>query len=110
VAKRWAGEEEERKAYKHADLPQIQHEALLIIAAEPQGGAIFEHEGVYVHEITNKLGESLAKTRYNLRQLQKAGMATDGSEDFIAADYSGLGPTWTLLDKGEEYLGERDLL
>ncbi len=99
VAKRLAGEEGagDQKPYKYADLPKIQHEALLLMVGED--------EGINEREIAKRLGKSLALTQHNLSLLRDADMATDGDE----ADY-GTGRTWVILKKGNEYLAERNLL
>lgn len=101
MAKRLAGEEEERKAYKHHDLPQLQHEILLIILRWPN------EMGPYESQIANAIKKSLEKTKFELRILRKAGMATDGDEP--QATY-GFGQEWWLLEKAHEYFDERGLL
>jgi hypothetical protein len=97
VAKRWAGETEEKKPYKHADLPPKQHEALVLI-----GGA---ERGMNEREIAATMRKSLAGTMLILTYLRDARMADDGEE----ADY-GTGRVWVALTKGQEYLDERGLL
>ncbi len=98
VAKRLAGEED-KKAHKHADLPKEQHEALLMIGSDP--------EGANENSISAKVGASILLTQRNLRKLREAGMATDGDEP---QETYGTGQMWWLLERGEEYLAERDLL
>ncbi len=99
VAKRLAGEEDEKKAYKHADLPKEQHEALAMIGSDP--------EGANENAIAERIGASLMLTQRYLRKLREAEMATDGDEP--QATY-GTGQIWWLKEKGEDYLAERDLL
>ena len=99
VAKRWAGEEgEPPKTYKYADLPPIQHEILLLIAAG-------ESDGERETYIASKLEKTLGLIRYNLKQIEEADLAADpGLPDY------GAGRCYYLRDKGAEYLAERDLL
>jgi len=99
VSKRLAGEEADQKAYKHADLPEAQHEALLMIGGSPNGA----NEDA----IAEKLGATMLSTRRYLGQLREADMATAGNEP--QATY-GTGDMWWLLENGTEYLAERNLL
>jgi DNA-binding MarR family transcriptional regulator len=110
LAKRLAGEEKagDRKPHKYADLPQIQHDALVMIAEATANGI---DEG----EIGQRLGKSLALTRHTLNLLRDARMATDAEEPGSAVCFSSEGDEdewgpWKLLRKGAEYLAERDLL
>ncbi|HEV2839899.1 MAG TPA: hypothetical protein VGW39_01105 [Chthoniobacterales bacterium] len=106
-ARRLAGDEEAPKPYKYADLPKIQHTALVMMARGSEEGAIFEHQNAYEEEIAKEVGASLRLTQRNLRELRKLEMATDGDEP---QQTYGAGTEWWLLDKGEEYLAERGLL
>jgi DNA-binding transcriptional ArsR family regulator len=90
-------EEGKQKIYKYAQLPPIQHEALLMMVGKD--------EGANEREIAKRVLESLPLTKHNLRLLEEAGMATDGDEP----DY-GTGRCWILMRKGTEYLAERELL
>jgi DNA-binding MarR family transcriptional regulator len=99
VAKRWAGEEDKETARKHPDLPPIQHEILLLIAAG-------QNDGANENDIVNELGKTLGLVRLNLKALRQADMASDIDEQ---ADW-GMGRVYYLRDTGAEYLAERDLL
>jgi hypothetical protein len=101
---RLAGESDQKKAYKHADLPPLQHRILLEIL---RGRLRDDEFGAHDNEIASAINESIAKTQRELRLLKKAEMATDG--DDIQATF-GLGTEWWFLEKGEEYLDERGLL
>lgn len=98
LAKRLAGETKEQETRKHADLPPIQHEILLLIAAG-------ENDGGNENAIAETLGKTLGLVRYNLKALEDADMAADpGLPDY------GAGCTYYLRDTGAEYLAERSLL
>jgi DNA-binding MarR family transcriptional regulator len=105
LAKRLVGGEEAKKAYKHADLPQIQQEALLLMARSD--------EGINERELNVLIKGSLALIRHNLHSLREADMATDAEESLVEtyeSDDEPYSPTWRVLRKGEAYLAERDLL
>jgi hypothetical protein len=107
VSKRLAGEEGPQKKYKHADLPQIQHKILVMLAGAK--------DGMPESEIAKRLRKPLALTQYHLTLLHDADMASDGSEDFIAVSAfsesdQAAGPAWELRQNGKEYLAERSLL
>lgn len=99
-AKRLAGEKDSKKAYKHADLSQRQHDVLVIVGSDP--------DGVTERAIVDKTGASLSLTVHTLKLLRKAEMATDGGEP--RAVFGDDGALWWTLEKGEEYLAERELL
>jgi hypothetical protein len=100
VARRWAGEEKETpKAYKHPDLPERQHAVLVALGSDL--------DGLTEETIAEKAGLELPRTIRALRLLSKAGMATDGGSDAVVF---GDGALWWILERGEEYLEERDLL
>jgi DNA-binding transcriptional ArsR family regulator len=109
-AKRLAGEEEQKKQYKYADLPQIQQEALRQLA----DGELTERE------IARLLDKKLRLVRYHLHSLREAEMATDAEENpgstvlgFSDTDEKGeepYSPMWRILSDGEAYLAERELL
>jgi hypothetical protein len=96
-AKRLAGEEQ-KKRYKHADLPPIQHEILLLIAAG-------QDDGANENGIAEALKQTLGLIRFNLKELEALDMAADPGEP----DY-GAGRVYYLRDTGAEYLAERDQL
>lgn len=98
LAKRLAGEKAVAAKRKYPNLPQIQHEILLLIAAG-------EDDGASEQDIAKKLHLTTGKTRYNLKLLREADLAADP----LVEDY-GTGICWFLRDKGAEYLYERDLL
>jgi hypothetical protein len=99
VAKRWAGEEGDRTQHKYPDLPGAQHKVLVALGSDL--------DGLTEETIAEKAGLELPRTIRALRLLRKAGMATDGgSEAVVFAD----GALWCILERGEEYLEERDLL
>lgn len=100
VAKRWAGEEGDQKQHKYADLPAIQHEVLVIVGSDP--------DGVFDQAIAKKIGATLPLTVHTLKLLRKADMATDGGDKRVI--FGDDGSLWWTMEKGEEYLAERDLL
>ena len=108
VAKRWAGEESQKAAHKHADLPALQQQILLAILRSPMR-ASEEYGGAPESEISSVINKSLEKTQLELRRLRAAEMATDGDEP--QATYCVPGATlWSLMEKGWAYLDKRDLL
>lgn len=77
----------------------MQHEILLCVARSTV------ENGAYEVDIASTIKRSLARTQFELRVIENQKMATDGDEP----DY-GAGRQWVLMEKGSEYLAERDLL
>jgi len=104
VANRWASEEGDQKERKrkYDDLPEKQHAVLVALGSDL--------DGLTDETIAQKAGLELPKTMRALRLLQKGGMATDGANDPGGAVAFGDGTLWWIIERGEEYLEERDLL
>jgi len=98
VARRLAGEEEE-KIYRYADLPKVQHDTLLLIAARQGAGATESY-------VAERLGTTFGATRYAFNALKECDFAADPFEDERPGDER----TFYLRAVGAEYLNERGLL
>jgi len=96
VARRLAGEPEQpKKMYNYPDLPQIQDDILTLLAATNGGLTEFQ--------IAKEIDKNLAETRYYLKCVKDAEMASDSTKG------DKLHPTWELLQAGWDYLEERYL-
>lgn len=97
LAKSLAGDEKTKKTHKYPDLPHPQHEALATLIPG----------GVSEEEIACVLEKTMSSIRHTMRLLKGAGMAIDINDQDGPTGY---GRCWSLMEKGEEYLAERDLL